>query len=348
MKISEVLKRGNNNLDLLRLLAAIAVIVGHAYAISPQEGKTDLVLRLLKFDYSGSLAVKFFFFVSGLLVTKSLLDKPSLGGFVLSRSMRLFPALIACVLISVFVIGPVMTTEPLSEYFLNPQTRLYIWSNLILDTQWNLPGVFSKNPISTVNGSLWTLPIEFFCYLALSSMAAIGCLSSRLVGSITCVLLIAALAYRPDFMAAFGMPAEAWLYPVYFLVGSLFAMHADRFEINLRVVLGWVIVAVLSKNTVFYQFAVCGAMFLFALWFSTTKAGLSLRLPGDFSYGIYLYGFPMQQISKHFWPEQNVLQNQLSGILFATLCAIASWYLVEKFFIDLATRTRRRLQTTKA
>ena len=344
MRISELLKRENNNLDFMRLLAAIAVIVGHAYAISPQEGKKDLVLQLLQFDYSGSLAVKFFFFVSGLLVTRSLLEKPSLGGFLISRSFRLFPALFVCVLSSALLIGLLMTSGDISDYLNNPIVHSYIWKNFLLDTQWNLPGVFKQNPISTINGSLWTLPVEFFCYLMLSVLAAIGFYRLRETASVAGLMMVAALAYRPELMANFGLPSEAWQYPVYFLFGSLLAVHANRFDLNLRVIIAFIIMSALLRNTIFYQFSVCISLFLFALWLSGTKIVLSLRLPGDFSYGIYLYGFPMQQISKHLWPGQSVFQNQIVGIGLSIMCAVASWFLVEKFFINLAIKIRKHFR----
>ncbi|EBO0298771.1 acyltransferase, partial [Salmonella enterica] len=79
MLLSSYLKRDNNNLDLVRIIAACMVIYGHAYAISPQVGKDDIIHQLIGFDYSGSLAVKIFFFVSGLVVTNSFFSKRNIN-----------------------------------------------------------------------------------------------------------------------------------------------------------------------------------------------------------------------------------------------------------------------------
>ena len=81
MRLSDLLQRDNNNLDIFRLIAAALVIYGHAYAIAPQEGHSDVLVHLLGYDYSGSLAVKLFFFLSGLVVTNSLLHKRDVAQF---------------------------------------------------------------------------------------------------------------------------------------------------------------------------------------------------------------------------------------------------------------------------
>src|SRR5260370_27283553 len=110
MKLQYVLEKRNNNFDLLRLLAALAVIYGHAYSISPSGEKRDFIQKVLAFETSGSLAVKFFFLLSGLVVTNSVISNPSLGRFAVSRSLRLFPALIVCVCVCTFALGPATTS----------------------------------------------------------------------------------------------------------------------------------------------------------------------------------------------------------------------------------------------
>jgi surface polysaccharide O-acyltransferase-like enzyme len=75
MLLNKVLQKENNNLDVFRVIAAVMVIYGHANAFLPGEGRGDIVARFLPFDYSGSLAVKLFFFLSGLVVTNSLIEK---------------------------------------------------------------------------------------------------------------------------------------------------------------------------------------------------------------------------------------------------------------------------------
>ncbi len=125
MKLSELLKKENNNLDIFRLIAACMVVYGHAYAIAPEAGQTDLIGRMLGYDYSGSLAVKIFFFLSGLVVTNSLLQKRSVSQFVISRFFRIWPGLIAVVVVTSLVLVPLITELPITEYFTRGQTYRY-------------------------------------------------------------------------------------------------------------------------------------------------------------------------------------------------------------------------------
>ena len=97
----DILKRDANNFDIFRLIAACMVIIGHAYAIAPQPPLQDGILSVLGFDYSGSLAVKFFFFLSGLLVTNSIIAKPDPFHFFIKRAFRIYPGLLVCLLIAV-------------------------------------------------------------------------------------------------------------------------------------------------------------------------------------------------------------------------------------------------------
>jgi peptidoglycan/LPS O-acetylase OafA/YrhL len=126
MCLSDVLKRGANNFDILRLIAALAVIAGHAYAIAPQPPLQDGIAQILHFDYSRSLAVKFFFFLSGLLVTNSIISNSNPFQFLTKRAFRIFPALFVCLLIAVFIIGPMYTTLPLKQYFSAADTWNYL------------------------------------------------------------------------------------------------------------------------------------------------------------------------------------------------------------------------------
>jgi peptidoglycan/LPS O-acetylase OafA/YrhL len=78
MFLDRLLLAQNNNLNFFRLVAALLVIYGHAPLFVPNQAATDVIYDALQFDYSGSLAVKFFFMLSGLLVTRSLLLRPAI------------------------------------------------------------------------------------------------------------------------------------------------------------------------------------------------------------------------------------------------------------------------------
>ena len=122
---------------------------------------------------------KFFFFLNGLVVTNSLIDKPSAVRFAIARACRLLPDLAVCVILCTVVVGPAATNLSIADYFAQPQTWSYLQANVVLTLQWQLPGVFVGHPNAGVNGSLWTLPIEVFCYLVLLAAGLPGVLRHR-------------------------------------------------------------------------------------------------------------------------------------------------------------------------
>lgn len=117
LKLSELLQRDNNNLDLIRILAASLVIYGHSFVLVPHGSSSDVVLSFLGFDYAGSLAVKIFFFISGVVVTNSLLNSKNVGAMFSARIYRIFPALIVTTTIVTFVISPFFKEDFSISYF---------------------------------------------------------------------------------------------------------------------------------------------------------------------------------------------------------------------------------------
>lgn len=162
MLLSNVLRKENNNLDVFRVVAAVMVIYGHAYALLPIEGQNDIVRKLLVFDYSGSLAVKIFFFLSGLVVTNSLILKKGVRQFLISRFFRIWPALAVVLAVMAFIFGPLLSTHSTLEYFSNTEVYEYFLRGLVMDLRYDLPGVFQNNAFKAVNGSLWSIPCEVY------------------------------------------------------------------------------------------------------------------------------------------------------------------------------------------
>src|SRR5690606_18042727 len=153
--IAEAWAGPRNNFNLMRLFAAWLVIYGHAWAITGSPGG-DLVAWLTQFKFAGGVAVDVFFVVSGFLIAASL-QRNDVRGYLVSRALRILPALVACVALAVLVLGPLLTTSP--QYWRDPATWDYLWVNGSLwSSRYFLPGVFDTLPNPAVNGSLWTLP----------------------------------------------------------------------------------------------------------------------------------------------------------------------------------------------
>jgi peptidoglycan/LPS O-acetylase OafA/YrhL len=350
MTLSDALRRDNNNFDLLRLVAAGMVIIGHSHALVPVESSRDLVLTLLEFDYSGSLAVKFFFFLSGLLVTNSLIEKPQVVAFAMSRFCRVMPGLIVCVLLSALVLGPMVTSLSPPSYFSDHRTWSYIRANILLIPQWDLPGVFTDHRNPGVNGSLWTLPFEVLCYVVLAALGLCGALRHRLIASALMVFITfyAILTYAVT-VHGLSVPVqlpvlmfrglEARLLPACFAFGALLAINKDAVQARVWILAGLIVLCALCRGSGLFQFVFYAALFHGSILAATTSALKRVHLLGDFSYGVYVYGFPLQQLMVSLWPRWSVRENQAAALAAALIMGAASWYLIER----PAIRTGRRL-----
>ncbi len=332
MLVTDLLKKENNNIDLLRLIAALAVIYGHAYAITPQPPLIDFVGARVSGEYSGSIAVKFFFFLSGLVVTNSLIRNPSLFNFLVARATRLVPALLVCLAITAFAVAPLFSILPPEEYYSDRLPYRYFWRGLTFRPEWALPGVFAANPMTAVNGSLWTLPIEANCYLMLFAMAALQAFRTRMIGSLVTlgVMFFLTLVYG-GMIAGFSAPkTEATLLQLYFLAGGLCCLVGHFIDVSIWTVVGLAAVAYLSKGTTIFPSLQTVVILIAGLWLSTTTTLKAFRLPGDYSYGVYLYGFFVQQCLKAAFPLLDLRWHQLLCMLIALACGAASWHLLER------------------
>lgn len=158
--------KSSNNFNLLRILAAVGVIYGHAFGMFPMPNHTDFFAKILNgFTYSGQIAVLTFFFLSGILVTRSAINSPSIS-FIVKRVLRIYPALFASLVITIVAIKLlVYRALPLRS------AAGYILVNFgTLTNRYFIPGVFPKNQYHAINGSLWTLPNEVRLYLILALM----------------------------------------------------------------------------------------------------------------------------------------------------------------------------------
>ncbi|KAB8054804.1 acyltransferase family protein [Janthinobacterium rivuli] len=341
LTISKLLLRGNNNFDIMRLIAALMVIVGHAYPIVGEKNLQDPLLGILHFDYSGSLAVKFFFFLSGLLVTDSLLKDSSPIKFLTRRALRVFPGLILCIFLSISIFGLILTTLPLREYLVSRETIGYFFGNItLLDIRWRPAGVLMDHQYG-LNGSLWTLPVEFKFYIVLALASLFGLVQRRHLFSMALFSIVFVSFFGAAANTIFGGGEEARYLPGCFALGALAAVYKEKVLIHpYGVVCAWVIFF-LAKNPVtaipqgvlipvFYI-----ALFYTILWISALESVKKLRLKSDLSYGIYLYGFPVQQVVFHYFPNESVYFNQLISALLAIVFAWISWSFVESKFIAL-------------
>lgn len=335
--IEKIISRNGNNLDLIRLVAALSVIFYHSFALNPQWNMTDPIKDTFGYVTTGGLAVKVFFFISGLLVTNSLLTRGSIYHFIASRFFRIFPGLFFVLFVSSVIIGPITTTLPLKSYLLSEETFSYIYKNIILDTQYFLPGVLSQNKYG-VNGSLWTIHYEVLAYLFLLVTYMSGVCKSKTASSLACIIVILEpiTPFKGIIFASSDNSAVYLLAPC-FALGSLLAINKEKYKSNLYLpilmALPILIVSDEAMKSLFISISVC----LFALHVSSLELVKKLKIKSDISYGVYLWGFPIQQIYSQFFSFDTLINITLSAVT-TMLIAMISWFFVEKPSIELAKK----------
>lgn len=342
MKISSLLVRENNNLDLFRLLVAGMVIYRHAYGLVSNGVQKDFVERMLGFETAGSLAVKTFFFLSGLVVTNSLLQKRDAIDFVIARVFRVWPALIFVVLSTVVFLGPLVTNLSLKEYFSDPQTYFYLVENIRLQTASALPGVFTNLPYPlAVNGSLWTLSYEVAAYATLLALFVLGVFRSRLLLVVIFLVLVLdpLTGNKLLFTWRLSNPYIDRLAPC-FAMGALVAACREEIDLTLGVVLSLLVLYLLFQSSIFGPYLLYASFFSSILYLSGQAWMLRFKPSVDVSYGVYLWAFPTQQAMIHYFPREGIFFNLLASLMLSLGFGWLSWHLVEKRAILFGQRLR--------
>ena len=353
--------------DAVRIGLALSVLFIHAAALHAR-GTNDTALPLFPgapvgFWAFATAILPMFFALSGFLVAASA-ERLSLGQFLTNRGLRIFPALTVEIVLSALLLGPLLTSLSLGAYFRDPSFAHY-FLNILGDIHYDLPGLFlgNRDP-GVVNGSLWTVPHELSCYALLTVAILVGAFRRRgvMLGA-TLALFAAAivvdlcgrfgagLPHQDALTYAFVTRGAARLVPL-FLTGILFYQFRDR--IPYRGDLASLGLALYVASCVFgspdwANSAVFNAAAAPVLTYATLYAGLSPRFSirwfakGDYSYGLYLYGFPIQQAIAQMMPGIDATAPFFAASALATGCLAAfSWHVIEKPVL----RLRRRFSVT--
>jgi len=326
-KLSDFLSPKENNTDLIRLFLSLMVIYGHATTISPQAGYVDFFEYLIGVN-SSSVAVWIFFFLSGLLITNSLIVKRNITIFIVARFFRIWPALFVLIFITSYVLGPLLSRDDLSVYFGNTYTHDYFLRNIRLAQQYFLPGVFTSNPYrEMVNGSLWSIPYEIYAYFILLVSFFFGILNKW---SILVFIFVVGFDFISPF-AILSLDRGAPLYLLFsFSLGVFFTLWADKVMIDIKkpliFIFGYIVLGDLKVAILMIQVSI----FYFVLWLSIQKWFLTFKPKHDLSYGVYLWGFFIAQILVMFFPGINIYYHQFFSICISLIFAYFSCILVER------------------
>lgn len=333
----EIISRDGNNLDIIRLLAAISVIIYHSFALNPQWALTDPIKNLLGYVTTGGLAVKIFFFISGILVTNSILTRKSAYQFIVSRVLRIFPALVFVVFCSGFIIGPIFTSLPIKDYFSSSQLYSYVFNNIILNTRYFLPEVLTGNKYG-INGSLWTIYYEVIAYIVLLLLYLVGFHKSTFISSIICmIIIIEPVTPLKGVLFATSSHNAIYLLAPCFALGALVALNKKFYKSNIKIPAMLFLLQFLLPGEEIKPTLMCFSLCLAALHLSSLEFVKKIKIKHDISYGVYLWGFPIQQIFSQYFSFGFVINVTISVIV-TMIIALASWLFIEKPSMNLAKR----------
>lgn len=281
-------RRHGNGFDLLRLLAAALVLVDHSYLLA---GRAQPGIRIGdRTLMMGALGVCVFFVLSGHLVTDSWLRRPLLTTFVANRVRRIWPALAVTVLASALLLGPLLSSLPPREYFAAPGTWDYLGTVTLAPVRYGLPGALAANPLpGVVNGALWTLPIEvlLYCFLALVGFA--GLLRWRWLP-----LVVAAGAFGCAALLPSSHQIDLTVLVACFCLGAASRTLPLPFDGRTRLVAVGALAVGLGLGLL-PMVLTAMAHLLVALGRRPIGRLAPISRLGDPSYGMYIYGYPVQQ-----------------------------------------------------
>ncbi len=317
-----------NNFDAIRAIAAFSVIFSHAFPLTYGDESREPLYRLTDGQTTiGTIAVAVFFTISGYLITRSFLrggrSYEGVMRFVRARALRIMPALLVTLVLLAVFIGPLFTSRRWADYFSDTQVFKFVLVNLsFLSFHDGLPGVFTNNPYpGAVDGSLWTLRHEVRCYALVLMLGVFGLLQKEILALATLVCLIWVFASGDD---------VAFLFTC-FLAGA--ALYTLPFPIDGRIACACVCIAAIS--VFFGAFRLAWPIFgsYAVLWLALSRSAPIPRLAkyGDFSYGIYILAFPIQQIVAQGLAGRGTWYlNVLMSAPIALALAVASWFLIER------------------
>lgn len=321
-----------NNMDAIRFVAALAVIISHSFAIAGYEEPRVGSITL------GLMGVAVFFSLSGYLITSSWNNHPRASAFIGKRVLRIVPGLAGATFFTAFVVGLIYTSLPVKEYLLSRETLEYLNNFLIYGMSATLPGLFTQNPIAgAVNGSLWTLPYEFTAYIVIAVLG-LSLLLSKARTMIFLFLSIVIMAYIVEYLGlSFSIPIiNLHIEPLFkllgfFFAGSLVFIIRDRIPCSPLILIMLILMFMVFRGTSLEYI-----LSVLSISYATILISYSRRLRlynfgryGDFSYGMYIYSFPIQQSIITSLPNAKPVAVFLIAFPVTLIMAVTSWHIIE-------------------
>ncbi len=318
--------------DYLRVALAVSVILSHSFQTS--YGRVGDLALMLPFRPFVRLILPMFFGLSGYLVVGSLERCPTLVSFMGLRILRIIPALSVEILLSALILGPILTTHPLAQYLCDPQFYAY-FLNVIGYIHFYLPGLFANNPLPFyVNEQLWTIPSELLCYAAIAGLSVAGIIGRR--RALLAIALIGQAIWivqgvRQGAHGSEGL-ANSTVLLITFLFGISFHLYREKIILSRRLFLASLVAAIVLGLLPWgaYYMPLPATYMTIYLGYTNFHRGWIVR-SGDYSYGLYLFGFPVQQMIASLGPwTHHWYLNFVAALGMTAVIAYCSWHFVER------------------
>ena len=293
-----------NNLNLIRLIASVFVLYNHSFILAGFMFEEPLWKKYTSMVTFGNLGVDIFFITSGFLLSLSLLAKQNLPQFFVNRVLRIFPGLVFSLVVTAVIVGVFFTALGFTDFINHEQTKNFVFYNSILlkGIVYLLPDAFLANPIKSVNGSLWTLPHELEAYIALFLLAFLSLLSKKHFSVVFKILLCMLCAYTyTRYIRGFygeGTYSEKYRLYFFFLFGAVTGAFIKHIKLDMRwcaACLAIVFFCLPYKNLLFLTYTLLLPYIILTLAYIPSGNIRKFNSLGDYSYGMYIYGFFVQQ-----------------------------------------------------
>lgn len=340
-KLSELTRTHNNNFTLICFIAATMVLYSHMFTLigekyHPYAKQFGLTL--------GVVGVDIFFFTSGFLVTASLIIRKDIFAFAWARFLRIYPALFFAVIVSI-LIGLYFTTLSIEDFFKHSLVHRFFIHNITLydGITYFLPGgIFSENLRHGVNGSLWTLPWEIKMYMILFILGIFIYIKPKLLNKKTLIIIFSLIVFVflsllyvnrfYHFTTDVSITPALRFLPLFFM-GSLLYIIKDKLILSTRFFLFLVFVIIMSAgNAKFYyilHYLFIGYIILYLAYIPKGKIRNFNKL-GDYSYGLYIFAYPIQQSVIALNPNISGLNAFYISLILTLILSVLSWHLLEK------------------
>lgn len=357
-----------NNLDFIRFFLAIVVLFSHCYVLyyGTEETVEPLWVWSQRQSSLGSVAVNFFFMISGFLILQSWTKSNDIEDFLKKRAFRIFPGFIIASAMCLLVFAPLGTAD---FYMPFGYWKLYyegvsisaFFKNILLLQEPSVPWTLKNVPITdSINAPLWTIRYEFICYLVVPILAFLGMYKNKLFMVALCVLSLVLYILQDYYMIYYfnwkefpviGKPDFFPRFFTYFFAGMCYFNFKDVLPRSRRLFalsLIGVFVGVFFFKGLDIVLPLFGTYALFYVSFSQTITFKNFTKAGDFSYGIYVYAWPVQQlVIVYFEKYLNLSLMFILSVMFTIPLAWASWHFVEKPFLNFKKKKKEVDQEVK-